>query len=108
VERTLLVCGTFRMNLTTPSCAAGGGLQLMDALRSELLARGLGWTVARSVCLGHCTIGPNLKARGGPLLHGCRPETAAAIIDRLLVEWPVEEEPAEVAADACDWPPPGS
>lgn len=108
MERTLLVCGTFRMNLTTPSCAAGGGLQLMDALRGEVAARGLAWTVARSVCLGHCTIGPNLKARGGPMLHHCRPETAAAIVDRLLADWPAEDEPAEAVAAPCDWPAPGS
>ncbi len=107
MERTLLVCGTFRMNLTSPSCAAGGSERLMQSLRDELAARSLPWTVGRSVCLGHCTIGPNIKARGGPMLHHCRAEDAAAIVARLVAEWQVaDEEPATVAA--CDWPAPGS
>lgn len=87
MEPTLFVCGNFRFG-SAPSCGGDGAVQLMAALQSELLRRGLVWHVVRSPCLAHCTLGPNIKAApGGPLLHGCKADKAAEIVDGLLAGW---------------------
>ena len=84
----LRVCTNQRLG-EVPSCAGNGSRRLIAALRREISARQLDWIVAESVCLGHCRVGPNLKAvPGGPLLNGCRPEGVAALIDGLLETWP--------------------
>lgn len=84
---TLFVCTNRRLG-ATGSCAAGGSVDLVAALRAELSRQSLHWQVAESVCLGHCADGPNLKAApGGPLLGKCRAGDAAAIIDRLRATW---------------------
>jgi|GEM_PF-539928 hypothetical protein len=83
---TLLVCTHRRMG-ANPACGRAGE-KLAGALGRHLAERGLDWAVARTDCLGHCTDGPNLKAApGGPILHGCRAERTAALVDRLLAEW---------------------
>lgn len=92
---TLFVCTNRRLG-SAGSCAGGGSLDLLAALRAEVAARGLGWTVSPSACMGHCQEGPNVKAApGGPLLHRClrqenRPsEGAAGLVDALLAAgWP--------------------
>lgn len=81
---TLLIC-THRRLGAAGSCGAGGGAALGDALRRDLAARGLGWSVTETGCLGHCLHGPNLKAApNGPLLHHCSAEQSDALIDRVL------------------------
>jgi len=87
MKATLLVCNNFRFGLTTPSCAAAGSGALIAALRAELDRRRLPWEVVESFCMGYCGQGPNLKARGGPMLHGCKADQVADIVDRLLAEW---------------------
>ncbi|MBC7908162.1 MAG: (2Fe-2S) ferredoxin domain-containing protein [Rhodospirillaceae bacterium] len=87
---TLLVC-THRRLGATGSCGAGGSEELSDALRLGIAARGLGWGVTETGCLGHCLHGPNLKAApNGPILHDCRAEHSDALIERLLAGWPVK------------------
>jgi (2Fe-2S) ferredoxin len=82
----LFVCTNRRMG--AGSCAARSALALCDELRRVIAERGLGWAVEASACMGHCALGPNLKAApGGPLLHGCKPEQAEELIDRLQAEW---------------------
>jgi len=107
VQATLLVCNNFRFGLTAPSCGGSGGDKLIAALRREIAGRGLAWAVAEAPCLGYCSQGPNLKARGGPMLHQCRPDSAAAIVDRLLAEWHPAATPDEADPDALEWPLPG-
>jgi (2Fe-2S) ferredoxin len=86
---TLLVCANHRLGTNAGSCAGGGGgIALAEALRTHLAERGLGWNVAVTGCLGYCRLGPNIKAApGGPFLHGCQPDQAEALVDRLLTQW---------------------
>lgn len=87
VEPLLMIC-THRRLGATGSCGAGGGEALSDALRRDLAARGLGWEIKETGCLGHCLHGPNLKAApNGPLLNHCRAEHSEALIERLLADW---------------------
>lgn len=88
---TLFVC-TNRRHGTAGSCAGGGSLALMMALRTEIEARGLAWQVSPSLCLGHCAEGPNVKAAPrGPLLHQCRADRAERVVDDLLASgWPLD------------------
>jgi hypothetical protein len=89
MEPTLFVCTNRRLG-SAGSCAGSGSVALMDLLRVELAARGLGWHVASTVCLGQCPNGPNIKAApGGPLLHHCPSEGVAGLVDALLAAgWP--------------------
>ncbi|MBI5166032.1 MAG: (2Fe-2S) ferredoxin domain-containing protein [Magnetospirillum sp.] len=97
MSRELYVCRHLRWHMDA-SCANGGADLLVEALHRELAARGLDWAVIDSVCLGYCAMGPNIKARGGPLLHHCKASKAADIVDRLLRDWApddtLENEPA--------------
>jgi len=106
-QATLRVCTNFRFGLTSPSCGGCGGDRLVGALRQEIAKRGLAWAVAEARCLGYCSQGPNLKAHGGPLLHHCLPDTATAIIDRLLVEWHPDTGTGLAEPDEAAWPLPG-
>ncbi|MBX9635157.1 MAG: (2Fe-2S) ferredoxin domain-containing protein [Magnetospirillum sp.] len=86
----LLIC-THRRLGAAGSCGAGGGEELSDALRQHIAQHGLGWSVMETGCLGHCAYGPNLKAvPNGPMLHHCRAENSAMLMQRLLAEWPVK------------------
>ena len=104
---TLRVCNNFRFGLSSPSCALAGSVKLMAALRREIALRNLPWEVAPAPCLGYCALGPNLKARGGPLLHQCAPEAAASIIDRLQAEWRPDDDPDEEPLFDPEGPIPG-
>ncbi|HSV28660.1 MAG TPA: (2Fe-2S) ferredoxin domain-containing protein [Candidatus Omnitrophota bacterium] len=87
MTRTLFVCANRRLG-ATGSCASAGAGELIAALRAELDRRCLDWRVAENPCMGHCAAGPNLKAApGGPLLHQCRAQDAAAIVTQLLETW---------------------
>lgn len=90
----MFVCTNRRLG-STGSCAGGGSLELMAALRAEIAARGLEWAVAPSPCLGHCPHGPNVKAApGGPLLHHCPKEGASGLVESLLASgWPTHSAP---------------
>ena len=86
-EPTLMVC-THRRLGAAGSCGAAGGAALSEALRRDLAARGLGWSVTETGCLGHCSHGPNIKAApNGPLLHHCSAGHSEALIERLLAGW---------------------
>lgn len=62
-KRTLFVCTNAREGAERPSCAAAGrgGMELLEALKAEVKARGLKGKVrvARSGCLDLCERGPN-------------------------------------------------
>ncbi|MFP6806155.1 MAG: (2Fe-2S) ferredoxin domain-containing protein [Pseudomonadales bacterium] len=38
-------------------------------LEKEILARNLDVEIERTVCLGHCPKGPNVRLLGGPFIH---------------------------------------
>ena len=67
---TLFICVNRRRG--AGSCSGGGAYEVMAVLRAEIETRGLGWDIRLAPCLGHCALGPNIKASpNGPLLHGC-------------------------------------
>ena len=86
---TLFVCTHRRLGAA--SCGSNGGEELCDSLAAEIAARDLDWRVQTVACLGRCSEGPNMRAApAGPFMKGCRPETAHAVVERLLAEWPVK------------------
>ncbi len=92
VAPKLRVCTHFRPGMAA-CCTDGGSAALLAALRREVARRGLGWTVEATCCLGHCPIGPNVKAApGGPILHHCR--SAEDVLGRLPAGWPPAAEAA--------------
>jgi hypothetical protein len=89
----LRVCTQFRPGMAA-CCADGGSASLLAALRREVARRGLDWTVEATCCLGHCTMGPNVKAApGGPMLHRCR--SVEDVLGRLPADWPPPPDPAD-------------
>ncbi len=87
VTPKLRVCTHIRPGLRG-CCADGGGELLLAALRSEVERRGLRVTVEATCCLGHCAVGPNIKAApDGPLLHHC--QSAEDVLGRLPDNWPM-------------------
>jgi (2Fe-2S) ferredoxin/SAM-dependent methyltransferase len=66
-----------------PSCTANGSLAVIDALRREVAAQGLGASVQVTTCgsLGLCTRGPNLVVYPeGVWYSGVKPEDVAEIV----------------------------
>ena len=83
-EPSLNVC--IHRRLGAGSCAGSGAGRLLDALRREIATRGLQWQVQPSRCLGHCLLGPNVKAApNGRLLHQCH--DAASVVEQLCRSW---------------------
>lgn len=84
---TIYVCTHHRFGVNA-SCGVAGSPALVEALRAEIALRRLDWVVATNTCMGHCTIGPNLKAvPGGPMLHHCTTDKASALLDQLMRDW---------------------
>ncbi len=65
----IIVCTNFREIASQPSCARRGSDKLADYLEQEINDRGLSVIVERSICLGHCPRGPNVKLLGGSFIH---------------------------------------
>ena len=67
--KTIVICTNFRPFTTQPSCAQRGSKALADWLEQEIEIRGLDAKVDRSVCLGHCVMGPNARLLGEEFCH---------------------------------------
>ncbi len=89
---TIVICINRRYCMSSPSCAARGGLELAEQLERELRAAGLAIGVKRLQCLGQCERGPNLRiAPGGRFFH----EMSMAQIPQVIAELQrLLEEPA--------------
>lgn len=67
--KTIVVCTNFRPFTHQPNCAQRGSKELADWLEAEIASRGLDAKVDRSVCLGHCQQGPNVRLLGQDFYH---------------------------------------
>jgi NADH:ubiquinone oxidoreductase subunit E len=67
--KTIIVCTNFRPIMNRPSCAQRGSKELADWLEREIASRGLDVKIDRSVCLGHCPVGPNVRLSGEDFYH---------------------------------------
>ncbi len=82
----LVVCVNFRPFSGQPSCAFRGSKALADWLEQEIRTRELNIGVERIVCMGHCSKGPNVKVKGGDIIHEATTEKLGKILDQLAAE----------------------
>ena len=81
--KTIVVCVNFRPFTNQPSCAQRGSKDLADWLEQEIQARGLDARVDRSVCLGHCPLGPNVRLLGEDFYHESTKEKLIPLLESL-------------------------
>ena len=81
--KTIVVCTNFRPSTTQPSCARRGSEALAEWLETEIDERGLQARVERSVCLGHCPVGPNVRLLGKEFFHEASREKLIPLLDSL-------------------------
>ena len=81
--KTIVVCTNFRPFTTQPSCAQRGSEELADWLEEEIKQRGLDAKVDRSVCLGHCQDGPNVRLLGADFFHESTREKLIPLLNNL-------------------------
>ncbi len=79
---SVTVCVHRRMG--RPSCGAGRGDEIADALTQALADMGAPLSVARIYCFGLCDQGPTARLTpGGPFFHGLNPDNLSAILDEI-------------------------
>jgi len=81
--QTIILCTNFRPFSGQPSCAFRGSEELASFLEAEIECRGLDVQVERSVCLGHCVNGPNVRLLGGPFIHHADKEKLNLLLSEL-------------------------
>ena len=81
--KTIVMCVNFRPFTHNPSCAQRGSKELADWVEGEIRSRGLDAKVDRSVCLGHCPIGPNVRLLGEDFIHEATREKLIPLLDGL-------------------------
>ena len=81
--KTIVVCTNFRPFTNQPSCAHRGSEALADWLEDEIESRGLDARVDRSVCLGHCPSGPNVRLLGEDFYHESTQEKLIPLLEAL-------------------------
>jgi (2Fe-2S) ferredoxin len=78
---TVVACVKQR-TANSPSCGGRGSVALLAALRRSLDARGLDDVAIQEVqCLGRCTIGPNMRLKGGAFFSGVTESDLEALCD---------------------------
>ncbi len=96
VQPCFIVCTNRRLG--KPSCRGGA---IADALETALHERGLTIQVQRSVCLGACEQGPNVRiAPGGRFFH----QISIARIDELIAAATGEDQSATSETTRGDAP----
>ena len=79
--KQLIFCVNHRAAGNQPSCAGRGSVELAMETEEYINEQGLAITVDRSVCLGHCHQGPNVRvAPGGEFVHEANMEKLIKII----------------------------
>ncbi len=66
---TVIVCVKDRFE-GSPSCGGRGSRTLIAALRDDLERHGEAAVIQEVQCLGRCTIGPNMRLKGGAFFTG--------------------------------------
>ena len=84
--KTIVVCVNFRPCTHQPSCAQRGSRELANWLEKEIAERGLDARVDRSVCLGHCPYGPNVRLLGKDFIHESTKEKLIPLLDEIAEE----------------------
>ena len=79
---SIIVCTNFRF-ANQPSCAARGSKDLADWLEDEIRTRGLNARVDRSVCLGQCPHGPNVRLPGKDFYHEATKDSLTPLLESL-------------------------
>jgi (2Fe-2S) ferredoxin len=83
--KTIIVCVNHRANPNQPSCGAGGGLEIADALEAEVATNHLDMCIERFNCLGFCDSGPNLKILpDGRFVHALQLADIPAFISNIF------------------------
>lgn len=80
----LIVCVNFRPDAGHPSCAARGSKELTDWLNEQIARRGLDIKVERGACMSYCLYGPNVKIKGGRMVHQASIEKLEAVLDQFV------------------------
>lgn len=80
----IFVCTNLRHAGASCAGRVEGGLAVLKALEAAAAGAGDTLEVKRSVCMGYCDVGPNVKILGGPYVHGAKPEDAPDIIAQAL------------------------
>ena len=73
------------------SCASQGAASVLKALRQEDAVKNGDVIVSKSVCLGYCGDGPNVKIIGGAMHHGVAPAACGALVAEALQNAPGED-----------------
>jgi len=81
--KTIVICTNLRPFTNQPSCAQRGSEALADWLEGEIETRGLNAKVDRSVCLGHCPVGPNVRLLGEDFYHESTKEKLIPLLESL-------------------------
>lgn len=82
--KEFIFCTNQRLPGGQPSCGGRGSVELAMAIEAYIDERGLALRVDRSVCLGHCHEGPNVRiAPGGDFMHEATLEKLIKVIDGL-------------------------
>ncbi len=92
--KTVVICVNFRPFTNQPSCAQRGSKELADWLEAEIARRNLDGKVDRSVCLGHCPVGPNARLLGEEFVHEATREKLIPLLDAMQVKDDSVEQPA--------------
>lgn len=82
---TIRVCTNRRLP-PRASCAMRGGTALVELLVREAARQNIAVKVERSVCMGFCPHGPNIKVVSGALHRRVAPEDIPAIVRSLTVD----------------------
>lgn len=81
--KTIIVCVNFRPFTHQPSCAQRGSKELANWLEKEIEERELDARVDRSVCLGHCPYGPNVRLPGRDFVHEATKERLIPLLEEI-------------------------
>jgi NADH:ubiquinone oxidoreductase subunit E len=77
--REIFICGNRRAGGV--GCMSQGAVDVLQALIKRAQERGGHVTITKSVCMGYCGEGPNVKIRGGPFFHHVTPQDVDDILD---------------------------
>jgi NADH:ubiquinone oxidoreductase subunit E len=78
----LIICTNYRPFAREPSCAFRGSKLLANFLEQDIKERSLAIRLKRSVWLGHCPIGPNVRIAVGEFIHHASEEKLQTLLDQ--------------------------